>query len=365
MPRHSTTLTRAAVVLILAMGAKRGSAQVRSRPQPRSPAAPSPITPTAGPPAPFHLDVTVRPDTAGIGEPFVVSIRVRAPRGAVVSFPLGPDSANAVDALDPRTVSTRAVDSGVVVTASYRLAAWDVGRQPITLTPLDIRIGDADRTVALGDLAVVVRPTAPSDSAGRIPKPARGLFPMSRPWWREWSVAATILLGALALWLAVRVWRHRSAAPGRPSDPLSLALAELSRLDRLGLIEAGERGRYVALVAEVVRTYVSRRFPEASVAHTSGEALEVVSGDPRVPGERLRRLLGQSDLVKFAHREVTHDQARGVAAEAREVIAEIDQRLRAAPPSPPATPPRPPGGRASGSATRPRDRRTPAGGPAA
>jgi hypothetical protein len=336
-----------------------GAAQRNTNRSSSPPATPSvasasgtPIAPPAGPSGPpFHLGVDVRPDTVAVGEPFVVTIRVRAPRGTNVTFPIGPDSATAVEALDPRTVSTRAEPSAVEVTASYRLAAWDLGRQPIALAPVDVRIGEADRVVALGDLVINVRATAPVDSGARIPKPARALFPARQPWWRAWALAGSILAVLLALWLLGRWWRRRPRIIEGQADPLAVALQALSALDRLGLPDAGERGRYAALAVEIVRAYLARRLPEASLAHTSAEVLEMVRDDPRLPTERLRQLLVDSDLVKFAHRPVSPDQARTFAAEARALVTEIDRQLRETPLTAPASP-RSPTYRPSGPAPR-------------
>ena len=359
MRRDRIALSAATGLLMAAAWTGQGAAQGNTNRSPTPPATPSvasaagtPIAPPTAPSdPPFHLGVDVRPDTVAIGEPFVVTIRVRAPRGTTVTFPIGPDSATAVEALDPRTVATHSEPSVVEVTASYRLAAWDLGRQPIALTPVDVRIGDADRLVALGDLVITVRGTAPSDSGARIPKPARAMFPARQPWWRAWATAGAILAALLVLWLLGGWWRRRPRIAEGQADPLAVAERAFSALDRLGLPDAGERGRYVALVVEIVRAYLARRLPEASLAHTSAEVLEMVRDDPRLPIERLRHLLVNSDLVKFAHRQVSPDQARTFAAEARALVTEIDRQLRETPPAAPASP-RSPTHRPSGPAPR-------------
>jgi hypothetical protein len=372
MRRDRIALSLAAGVLVTTAWTSQGVAQRNATGGPAPSAAPS-VASTVGPPIapptgqsdlPFHLGVDVRPDTVAIGEPFVVTIRIRAPRGTTVAFPIGPDSATAVEALDPRTISTRSEPSAVEVTARYRLAAWDLGRQPIALTPVDVRIGEADRLVALGDLAITVRASAPADSGARIPKPARALFPERQPWWRAWAVAGIMLTGLLVAWLLGRWWRRRPPITEGPADPLAVALRAFSALDRLGLPDAGERGRYVALVIEIVRAYLARRLPAASVSHSSAEVLEMVRDDPRLPTERLRHLLLDSDLVKFARRQVSPDQAQTFAAEARTLVTEMDRQLRETPPTAPASP-RSPTQRPSGPAPRPSGGRPRADGQAA
>ena len=74
------------------------------------------------------VDVTVQPDTVKIGAPFTVRIRVRAAKAATVRFPAPPDSADAVEAVDPRFIEAGVGTSSTIDrTAVYRLVAWDVG----------------------------------------------------------------------------------------------------------------------------------------------------------------------------------------------------------------------------------------------
>jgi hypothetical protein len=77
--------------------------------------------------------ITVSRDTVTIGEPFEVRVRVRAPVGSQIRFPENPDSASTVQARDPRTVSTNDSVQFTDQTATYRVAAWDVGTQPIII----------------------------------------------------------------------------------------------------------------------------------------------------------------------------------------------------------------------------------------
>ncbi|MDQ3697419.1 MAG: hypothetical protein M3373_05270, partial [Gemmatimonadota bacterium] len=61
---------------------------------------------------------TVRPDTVTVGDPFIVQVRVRAPLGASVAFPAGPDSGTSVEATDPRALRSATDSTAVDVTAT-------------------------------------------------------------------------------------------------------------------------------------------------------------------------------------------------------------------------------------------------------
>ncbi len=288
--------------------------------------------------APVRFGVRMQPDTVTVGLPFQVVVRVRAPRGARIVFPDGPDTTSAaaseVQALDPRVVLTRPDTTAVEMTATYRLAAWDVGRQSLHLPNVIVQEpatqagGPAvQRTIPLSDLGIVVRAVAPRDSAQRTPRPARDFMGAGPPWWLRWLWLALLLVLAAAWWL----WsRRRRRAVAVVIDPLAVAEEAFERLNRLGLLEAGERGRYVALVTDVVRDYLARRIAGASTALTTAELMAALAADARVPEQRLHAVLSESDLVKFARHAVTADGAREIATTARGVVRDVDGAARAA-----------------------------------
>jgi hypothetical protein len=111
---------------------------------------------------------------------------------------------------------------------------------------------------------------------------------------------------------------------------VNVATSELDRIDALGLLEAGERGRYVALVTEVLRAYLARRIPAAAIGLTNGELLQALRPDPRVPAEKLAAVLRNSDMVKFARQAVSADDAANVGQQARRVVTEIEAAVVAA-----------------------------------
>lgn len=277
---------------------------------------------------PVQLGVVVQPETVTVGDPLRITVRVRAPAGATVVFPDAPDTTGALQPLDPRQVTAGPPGDASEATATYRLVAWDIGPQPARLGDVIVRLGTLERRVPLTDVGVFVRSVLPVDSTLRVPKPPRAPFELPAPWW--WLLA--LILGIVALLLLVWWWwrRRRRAAPEQSEDAYALARRELARIEALGLIEAGERGRFVALVVDVLRGYLSRRVPAANVALTSTELLEAVRPDPRVPLGRLAPVLAESDLIKFARRPVTAERARELAREARAAIEEVEQATIAA-----------------------------------
>jgi hypothetical protein len=276
-----------------------------------------------------QMGYTVEPDTVTVGDPFRLIVRVRAPLGASVEFPAGPDSGAAVEALDPRQEQQGPDSTSLELTAGWRLAAWDTGDQLLRLGDIVVRADGRERRIPLSALKVYVRSVLPADTALRIPKPQRALFEFGRPWW-HWLLAILAAIGIIGL-LWWWWYRRRKRRKGEVEDPFAEAESEFERIERLGLVEAGERGRYVALTVEVLRTYLARRNPEAHQSLTTSELLISVRESPTVPVNRLALVLADADLVKFARRATTAERARELGTEARGIVGAVHAaELRAA-----------------------------------
>jgi hypothetical protein len=274
------------------------------------------------PPSTIQYGLTKSRDSVTVGEPFEVRLRVRVPVGSRIRFPENPDSAGTVQALDPRTVVTTDSVNALDQTAIYRLAAWDVGEQPVVIGNVTVALANAptaaERPVNLAELRVFVRSVLPADSAQRVPKPARALWEVRPfPWW-----LVALLLGLIAAGLIAWWWwrRRRRPQPEVAVDPYDRARREFSRIEAMGLVDAGERTRFAALVVEVMRDYFASRYADAALALTSRELLAVLRRHPAVPIEQLSRVLHEADLAKFANWALAEDRARSLARDARAVV---------------------------------------------
>lgn len=264
--------------------------------------------------------VNVSPDTVRVGDPFRIVVGIRAPAGATIDFPHPPDSTQKIQALDPVSVAAKPDTTAVVQYATYRVAAWDVDSQRVNLGDVLVTLAGVSRHVALPTAVVFVKSVLPADSAKRVPKPPKPIFESSGlPWW-IWLVLAAIaalIIGLLWWW-----WRRRRRRPviALVVDPYTRAQQEFDRIDALGLLQAGERGRYVALMVEVLREYLAGRIEAATLAHTSSELMLALRGQPTIPFDRLGRVLTDADLVKFARRAVSGDRAAEFGRDARAIV---------------------------------------------
>ena len=274
----------------------------------------------------IQMGVGVAPESVTVGDAFRVVVRVRAPRGAEVKFP-GVDSVDAVEQLDPARIAT--ADTGAADrTATYRIVAWETGVVAIPLGDVTVTIGGEARRIPVEGASVFVRSVLPADTTLHVPKPARDLLVAPVSYWKWWLAGA---LAALLLGLLFWAWwrrRRRGHAPV-PLDPRLIAEREFSRIEAMGLVEAGERERYVALMIEVLRDYLAGRVGVARASLTTSELLAALRTDPRVPVPRLEPVLDQTDLVKFASASITAERAKEIGRETRAIVEQVEQSVAA------------------------------------
>lgn len=292
--------------------------------------APRALTAQSDPLDAVRIGFSVAPDSVTVGDPLELRIRVSAPAGATIAFPEAPDSTGPVQAIGTRSVSRPAAQGAVDQTAIYKLAAWDIGDLPVRLGDIVVTLGSAERRIPLGDVTVRAVTVLPADTTLRVPRPPRPPLEVSVHWWKRWwpLLVALALLALLAWWWW---WRRRRRRPAGADvlDAHAFAEREFTRIEALGLLEAGERGRYVALMVEVLRDYLALRVSDARASLTTGELLFALRQSRVVPTARLGPLLGEADLVKFARRSVTVDLARELGREARAIARDVEKALTA------------------------------------
>ncbi len=279
------------------------------------------------------VTVTVAPEQVSIGQPFVVRVRVRAPRLATVAFPAVPDSVDAIEALDPRFVEDSTTESVLDRTAVYRFAAWDVGLRTVRLVPVTVAVTGTEAAFPVRVPPVEVRTVLPTDSADRVAKDARAPVPDPSGWWRVWLVVAILVAILAALWRAyTRRRAARAADPGAPLEtaPYVAACAAFRALDQLALVDAGEPGRALISHVDVLRSYLAQRVEGAHIALSVEELLAVLHGVslPILP-ERISALLALDAPVRFADARLAAADAAAGAREAQAIVHDIETALAA------------------------------------
>lgn len=275
-----------------------------------------------------QVTARITPDSVGVGEPILVELRVRAPIGSDVRFPALPDSSDVVEPLDPRLIRDASTASILDRTAVYRLIAWDTGRRVVTFADITVAKDGAERRYTVTLPTLRIRTVLPADTTRRQPRDARDLLAIAGGLWRLWLGLAVI--GVLG-YLSWRAWHRRSAVRAALGpDAAAVAKDGFAHAARLGLLEAGETGRFALTHVDVMRRYLAVRFPEAGPSRTASEVAHALVGtDFPVLPDRVADLLLRSEPIAFARAAVSIDEARDIAAEARAIVGEVETAWRA------------------------------------
>jgi len=266
----------------------------------------------------------VSPDTAIIGQPFNLFVKVLAPKGVRFEFPAGPDTTtqNGVRPVELRGEKIVSM-LGDTAVALYHLVAWDVGVQPLRIPDVRVTFGRVERSAPLGGASVFVKSVLPADTSLRVVKPPRPLIVLPIFNWWPWLALLAAIIAAVLLWWAWRRFRDR---PQAPVDPYARAQGEFERIERMGLLEAGRGRDYLALIVDVAREYLAARIPGVRRSDTTSELLRAMRPREGVEAE-LPQLLERADLVKFARADVTRDEAREAGLAIRAIVDHVEARL--------------------------------------
>lgn len=262
-------------------------------------------------PAAPTVRTAVAPDTVLVGDVFRVAIRVELPPGYRATFP---DSLPVTDPLEAAGRRSERVetlpDGGRRITAVYAMTAWRPGA--VELPPAAIRLSgpDGERVVEARLPGVSVRSVLPEDTAGIQPRDLKDVLGSSRSWW---PLLLALLVGAVAVGGLV-YWRRRGRDVPLPVytaiPPRERALAALDRARNSGLLEAGQFKAFYSLVTTAVRLYLEETDRRLGAELTTTELMERAERTmPPDAAQTLGRLLASADLVKFARRHPSPEDA--------------------------------------------------------
>jgi len=274
-----------------------------------------------------QVSARVTPETPAIGEVITIEIRVRATAGSDIRFPALPDSLSRVEALDPRALRDASTGAMVDRTAIYRLIAFDTGQASVRIGDVFVRRGGAETRHTVTLAPIRIRSVLPTDSTGKIPRPARALLEVPTMYWR-WFVALAVVL-VLAVWILWSWLRSRRARADATPDAAARAHEAFAHTRALGLLEAGEPGRHALAHVGIVREYLAARFPETARSLTGAE---LVAGLPRefpILPERLAEIVTSVERVAFANATIAAGEAERVAIAAVTIVDDVETAWQA------------------------------------
>jgi hypothetical protein len=271
------------------------------------------------------VSVEIEPREAKLGEPVQATIRVRGKPGVSYELPEGID-------LDPFVELGRSRRrEGDQEVFTLKLAVYDqVGEvtlpafllKPETSDPQHGEGGEPHRggvadplpvpeaKITIQSIIAGLEKPEPRDIAGPVPVWVRDYRPL-------------VFLGLVLLWVLSAWILRRSRFAGRSLQRLAdlppprfahqIAYDKLHRIVEDDLLRKGKFREYFIRVSETVREYLGNRYSFFAMDLTSRELLEELRDRP-TPGlehSRLKLLLDNADLVKFARLQPTDEMSSG------------------------------------------------------
>lgn len=125
------------------------------------------------------------------------------------------------------------------------------------------------------------------------------------------AVAAVVLLAAAAV-----ILRNRRRSPPLPAP--EWAARELKALEQNLAADRITTAVFAERLADVLRTYVERRFGLPATRQTTAELL--ATAGPDLPADAVRTVLDRCDLAKFAGRVPDRDESKELLVRSREAL---------------------------------------------
>lgn len=275
------------------------------------------------------LRASIQPDSAGLGDPVVLTIEAVVPKGSRVHLPGDADSLGGWKRIRAgESVRGNAGENDrwtrQVTVAGYRLG--DVGPDSLSAGAVSARgeslwLACAAPRLTIGGSIHAGDKVDPSSA-----RDIRGVVSTGMPLW-PWLVAGAIVLAAggfiLARVLDRRRRRPQDATPEikglSPEEEFEQAIALLLAS---GLLEQGLYREFYYEVSRTVRLYLERIHGLPLLESTSTEVLDLIGGRLTKEGERtaLREWLVEGDLVKYARMERLQAEAQRYLEISRDLV---------------------------------------------
>jgi hypothetical protein len=183
--------------------------------------------------------------------------------------------------------------------------------------PVKFRIGDEDwQSRSTAPIAVHIIARSTDDKPRDITGPEA--VPVADPDRLDWRLPTLVIaaLGMVGLVIFLRRRERLAATPAR-------VLAELSRLEALGLCDKGKSERHCTLLAGILRRYLDRRYGLPARRRTTAETIAAARQSPELAGdaEFLTTFLTACDNAKFAPVELAPVEGRRLTESLRGWLA--------------------------------------------
>jgi hypothetical protein len=276
----------------------------------------------------IRIETATKADSVTVGERFHVLISLEFPDSLVMIPLLRAETGTCrLLSLDWKESESEGTKQRV---ADLMLLSLDLNEAILPSITFDFETPSADTLRVFSDEVVLPVRHLALESDDVLPLKAQWEAPqnyLARALW-----AAGILLALILLWwLLVGRKRKKTTEAQEVKLPADyVALSELTRIEKLGLVREHEYKRYYTLVVDVVRGYLEDRFAIEALDRTSEELMAELMSES-ITIDELDQLLGDADLVKFAKFAPTEEAAAASIHRARKIVIETTNKYRPEP----------------------------------
>ena len=313
--------------VLSAQSQEKPAAPFTLEPAPAATVAPMPVQPAvpAGPPGLVRVSSSLDKAIITVGDIITYTLEVEAPEGSQLAMPQPGAELGGFIIRDYQLADPQKQDRQVTQALTYKITAYATGTLEIPPLPILVKQPNGAVTGVLAEgVQIRVMPVSNPDEMEVRDVKAPMEIPVDwRPYYLYGGIAAGILALAAGVLLYLYRWRPQAEEMPEPVQPAhEVAYAELQALLAMKLLEAGEVEAFYTRLSEVVRRYLALRYRIYALEYTTSEILDRLrekSLEMRA-FSRVKWLLEETDLVKFAQYLPPAAERDGIATKARELM---------------------------------------------
>jgi BatD DUF11 like domain len=262
-----------------------------------------------------------------VGDRVTVTVTVDHDAATSVEWP-SPSKLGSFDVLDTKQLPSVTVQGRAHSATAFTITAFEVG--DIDVPSMNIVVHNPSDTTSV-TLATDPIPLRVVTVGVNDAKDIRDIKPpLQLP--RNWLLlivggVAIIAVIAASAWL-YRRYRRRPVQPVAHAEPVlptrpahELALEALDRLEAAELPKRGEIQRHYSEAAEIIRTYLERRFGIVAMEMVSADIIqELESCVDDATVNQFREFFREADLVKFAKSRPSLEACHSLLSAARDLV---------------------------------------------
>jgi hypothetical protein len=279
------------------------------------------------------VQISVQPAEILIGEQAFVTLRVIAPEGAQIYFPIYEhELIPGIEVLGMLPLDTLVENNVMTINFGYIITSFDAALYYVPFMPIMFE-GDTIFSNSFG--INVVAPELTERTLAEIErlhtqqvdginfeelgtydiKPIRRAPFVWTDWlWIVWIFLGILFLAALFGVLFYLYLRKKNKgyffAPPVVIPPHVLAIQEIDKLKAEKIWQQGREKEFYTKLTDILRIYIAERYGVNALEMTSGEIMNEIEKRAEVDSvcENLKQILSTSDLVKFAKHKPYNDE---------------------------------------------------------